>query len=138
MAALSDLRPLAAARLDAQVADWQEAIRTAGALLVETGATTDASTAEMIRNVEENGPYIVLAPGFAFAHARPSPAVIRTGLSWVRLSPPLAFGHETNDPVTLVVGLAAQDADAHTAALAALAQLLADPSTAQAARSPRL
>ncbi|UZJ33792.1 PTS sugar transporter subunit IIA [Streptomyces endophytica] len=132
MAALSDLLPLAAVRLDVQAADWQEAIRTVGGLLVETGATTDAYTAEMIRNVEENGPYIVLAPGFAFAHARPSPAVLRTGLSWVRLSRPVEFGHETNDPVTLVVGLAAQDADAHTAALAALAKLLADPATAQA------
>ncbi|MER6307494.1 PTS sugar transporter subunit IIA [Streptomyces sp. NPDC001657] len=132
MAALSDLLPLAAVRLDVQVADWQEAIRTAGGLLVETGVATDAYTAEVIRNVEENGPYIVLAPGFAFAHARPSPAVIRTGLSWVRLSRPLEFGHETNDPVTLVVGLAAQDAEAHTEALAALARLLADPATAQA------
>ncbi|WP_399122257.1 hypothetical protein [Streptomyces sp. N2A] len=81
---------------------------------------------------------MVLAPGFAFAPARPSPAVIRTGLSWVRPSRPSAFGHETNDPVTLAVGLAAQDADAHTAAPAALVQLLADPSTAQAERSPRL
>src|SRR4051812_7546839 len=102
MAALSDLLALAAVRLDVQVADWQEAIRTVGGLLVETGGTTDAYTAEMIRNVEENGPYIVLAPGFAFAHARPSPAVLRTGLSWVRLSGPVEFGHEANDPVTLV------------------------------------
>ncbi|MEJ8650853.1 PTS sugar transporter subunit IIA [Streptomyces sp. MS1.AVA.3] len=132
MAALNDLLPKAAVRLDVRVADWQEAIRAAGGLLVETGATTDDYTAEMIRNVEENGPYLVIAPGFAFAHARPSPAVLRTGMSWVRLQQPVEFGHESNDPVHLVVGLAAEDSGAHTAAMAALAQLLADPATGQA------
>lgn len=132
MAALNDLLPKAAVRLDVRVADWQEAIRAAGGLLVETGATTDGYTAEMIRNVEENGPYLVIAPGFALAHARPSPAVLRTGMSWVRLEQPVEFGHESNDPVHLVVGLAAEDSGAHTAAMAALAQLLADPATGQA------
>lgn len=132
MAALNDLLPQAAVRLDVRVADWREAIRAAGGLLVETGAATDTYTAEMIRNVEENGPYLVVAPGFAFAHARPSPAVLRTGMSWVRLEQPVEFGHESNDPVHLVVGLAAEDSGAHTAAMAALAQLLADPATAQA------
>ncbi|MEU6330739.1 PTS sugar transporter subunit IIA [Streptomyces sp. NPDC047049] len=132
MAALNDLLPQAAVRLDVRVADWREAIRTAGELLVDTGATTEAYTAEMIRNVEENGPYFVLAPGFALAHARPSPAVRRTGMSWVRLAQPVEFGHESNDPVHLVVGLAAEDSGAHTAAMAALARLLAGPATAQA------
>jgi PTS system ascorbate-specific IIA component len=134
MAALSELLPLGAVRLDVRVADWQEAIRVTGGLLTESGATTDAYTAEMIRNVEENGPYIVIAPGLAFAHARPSPAVHRTGMSWVRLEQPVEFGHETNDPVTLVVGLAAKDSGAHTTAMAALAKLLADPGTARALR----
>lgn len=48
-------------------------MRTAGDLLVSTDVSTDTYTEEMLRNVEENGPYIVIAPGFAFAHARPSP-----------------------------------------------------------------
>ncbi|MGW3012589.1 PTS sugar transporter subunit IIA [Streptomyces sp. NPDC001219] len=129
MAALSDLLPVAAVRLDVPVADWREAVRTAGGLLVETGAATGTYTTEMIRNAEENGPYFVIAPGFAFAHARPSPAVLRTGLSWVRLEAPVEFGHEAHDPVRLVVALAAADSGAHTAAMAALARLLADPAT---------
>ncbi|MFF2927422.1 PTS sugar transporter subunit IIA [Streptomyces celluloflavus] len=132
MAALSELLPVEAVRLDVPAADWREAIREVGGLLVATGVTTDTYTAEMIRNVEENGPYIVIAPGFAFAHARPSPAVLKTGLSWVRLAQPVEFGHEANDPVTLVVGLAAQDSAAHTAAMASLAKLLGDPDTARA------
>ncbi|GAA2094378.1 PTS sugar transporter subunit IIA [Streptomyces albiaxialis] len=134
MATLSELLPIEAIRLDVPAADWRRAVTAAGELLVANGTSTDAYTAEMIANVEENGPYIVIAPGFAFAHARPSPAVLRTGMSWVRLEEPVEFGHEANDPVTLVVALAARDAGAHTAAMAALARLLANPDTEQGLR----
>lgn len=134
MAALNEILPVEAVSLDVPAADWREAVRRAGDLMVATGAATDTYTAEMIENVQENGPYIVIAPGLAFAHARPSPAVLRTGMSWVRLAAPVEFGHETNDPVELVVGLAARDASEHTAAMGALARLLADPDTARALR----
>lgn len=132
MATVSELLPLEAVRLDATAADWREAVQLAGGLMSETGTSTGEYTAEMIGNVEENGPYIVIAPGFALAHARPSPAVLRTGMSWVRLARPVEFGHESNDPVDLVVGLAAKDKGAHQAALAELARLLADPGTVRA------
>lgn len=134
MAALSELLPVEAVLLDAPAADWREAVRRAGDLMVATGVATDTYTVEMVENVERNGPYIVIAPGLAFAHARPSPAVLGTGMSWVRLAEPVAFGHEANDPVDLVVGLAAKDASEHTAAMGALARLLADPGTARALR----
>ncbi|MEU4892858.1 PTS sugar transporter subunit IIA [Streptomyces sp. NPDC044780] len=127
---LQDLLPAEAVRLDVRAADWREAIAVAGRLMVETGVTTDEYTREMVANVEENGPYIVIAPGLAFAHSRPSPAVLATGMSWVRLAEPVAFGHEANDPVTLVVALAAQDSAAHTSAMASLARLLGDPASA--------
>lgn len=129
---LKDLLPVEAVRLDVRAADWREAIGAAGRLMVETGATTDEYTREMVANVEENGPYIVIAPGVAFAHSRPSPAVLSTGMSWVRLAEPVEFGHESNDPVTLVVALAAKDSAAHTSAMASLARLLGDPDTAAA------
>lgn len=134
MVALSELIPVEAVRLDVAASDWRDAIRTAGGLMVATGSSTDDYTAEMIGNVEENGPYIVIAPGFAFAHARPSPAVLRTGMSWVRLAEPVEFGHESNDPVDLVVALAAKDAGEHTAAMAGLARLLADEEMSAALR----
>ncbi|MGW7067282.1 PTS sugar transporter subunit IIA [Streptomyces sp. NPDC054855] len=132
MPQLTELLPVEAIRLDAPAPDWQGAIRAAGDLLVANGISTDVYTQEMLRSVEENGPYIVVAPGFAFAHARPSPAVRHTGMSWVRLVEPVPFGHDTNDPVRLVVALAATDASAHTQAMGALARLLADPGTVEA------
>ncbi|NIJ05648.1 PTS sugar transporter subunit IIA [Frigoribacterium faeni] len=110
----------------ARPADWREAVRLAGDGLVASGATTDAYTDEMIAAVDELGPYIVIAPGLALAHSRPSPAVSRTGLSWVGLAEPVAFGHKTNDPVDLVIGLAALDHDGHIEVMSALAGVLAD------------
>ena len=113
--------------LNVRAQTWQDAVARAGALLTASGIAEDAYTEAMIANVVDNGPYIVVAPGFAFAHARSSPAVHRTGMSWIRLTTPVAFGHKTNDPVMLVVALAATDASAHTAAMAELAKLLGDP-----------
>ncbi|MFF9785254.1 PTS sugar transporter subunit IIA [Streptomyces nigrescens] len=123
---LLDLLPEQAIRVAAQAEDWRTAVRLAGAGLAASGATTDAYTDEMIATVEGLGPYIVIAPGLALAHSRPSPAVRRTGLSWVSLQAPVEFGHEQNDPVRLVVGLAATDHTHHTTALGRLAQLLGD------------
>lgn len=124
MTALADLLTEDRVGLDLTAETWQDAVRAAGALLEHAEVADRAYTESMITNVETNGPYIVVAPGFAFAHARPSPAVHRTGMSWVRLAQPVAFGHKTNDPVTLVVALAATDSGAHNTAMAELAKVL--------------
>lgn len=123
---LSAMVPPEAIRLGAEVADWRAAVRESGAALVASGATDEAYTDEMIATVEQLGPYIVIAPGIALAHARPSPAVHRAGMSIVTLRDPVAFGHRDNDPVHLVVGLAAPDDEGHVTALATLAEFLAD------------
>lgn len=127
MASLSDLIDPSAIALDQRAASWEAAIRSAGELLEATGVADAAYTQAMVDSVHENGPYIVVAPGFAFAHARPSEAVHRTGMSWVRLAEPVEFGHKSNDPVTLVVAMAATDSSTHQEAMAGLAVLIGDP-----------
>ncbi len=123
---LLELLPNEAIALGASARDWREAVRLAGDALVRSGAATPAYAAEMIATVEQLGPYIVIAPGIALAHSRPSPSVLATGLAWVTLAEPVPFGHPDNDPVALVLGLAAPDENGHVDALAALANLLAD------------
>ncbi len=113
-------------RTGVQVADWREAVQAAGEALAASGATDPAYSAEMIATVESLGPYMVIAPGIALAHSRPSPTVHHTGFSWVRLATPVRFGHPENDPVELVIGLAALDEKAHIQGLAVLAELLGD------------
>ena len=119
---------MSAIRLKVHAADWRDAVRVCGEALVTGGITTPAYTAQMIATVEQLGPYLVIAPGIALAHARPSAAVLRPGLSWVTLAQPVRFGHKDNDPVTLVVGLAAPDDYSHVQALATFAGLLEDAS----------
>ena len=118
--------------LDAAAADWRAAVSLSGDLLEHSGAITADYTQAMIESIVDNGPYIVVAPGFAFAHARPSDAVHHTALSWVRLAEPVEFGHAKNDPVTLVVALAANDATTHTSAMADLAKVVGKRSTREA------
>ncbi|MCT2337726.1 PTS sugar transporter subunit IIA [Corynebacterium sp. p3-SID1056] len=132
MSTIDQLLAPGAVELNARAGDWREAIRLAGALLERSGNATEAYTDAMVHSVEDNGPYIVVAPGFAFAHARPSEAVRHTALSWVRLTEPVEFGHKSNDPVTLVVALAARDASEHLAAMKELAGLLGCSATRSA------
>jgi PTS system ascorbate-specific IIA component len=105
---------------------WRECFEVVGAGLVKSKRTTSHYTLEMIQAFEELGPYMVIAPGIALAHARPSDAVLETGLSLVTLTEPVEFGSQSNDPVSLVIGLAAKDHDSHIDLLAALSDLLAD------------
>lgn len=124
-----------AIRLDATAQGWEDAIRQAGALLEAEGVATGDYTQAMVDSVHTNGPYIVLAPGFAFAHSRPSEAVKRTGLSWLRLAEPVEFGHKRNDPVELVVAMAAADTTEHQDAMAQLAKVVSSKQTMERLRT---
>jgi PTS system ascorbate-specific IIA component len=106
-------------------ADREQAIRASGELLVSSGRVTAEYVEQMLAAVEEFGPYIVIAPGIALAHARPSEAVLETGLSLAVLAAPVEFGSH-NDPVRLVFGLAALDHESHLGVLADLAERLSD------------
>lgn len=125
MATVDSLLVPGAVDLHGTANDWREAIRLAGRLLEKAGTVTSDYTESMIQSVEDNGPYIVVAPGLAFAHARPSEAVKETSLSWVRLSEPVEFHHASNDPVHLVVACAAKNSSEHVEAMKQLARLLA-------------
>ncbi|QQC58553.1 PTS sugar transporter subunit IIA [Rothia kristinae] len=124
MVRLSDLISVPAIRLEVDAEDWRSAIQHTGALLADVGVAGPSYTQAMVDVVEEHGPYIVITPGFALAHARPDASVTATGLSFVRLAAPVRFGHASNDPVTIVMALTAQDPGAHQQALASLAQVL--------------
>ncbi|WP_338561377.1 PTS sugar transporter subunit IIA [Erwinia sp. E_sp_B04_7] len=122
----NEIIPLTHIRLQNDSTEWREAVISAGELLVAGKCSLPAYTDEMLRVVEEFGPYIVVAPGIALAHARPSASVLTAGLSLITLSTPVAFGHEENDPVWLVIALCAPDKTSHLALLAQLVSFLDD------------
>jgi len=108
--------------IQAQVSanDWRDAIRKVGALLVNAKSITPDYVDAMIRAVEEMGPYIVIMPGFALAHAAPSEAVLQNDTALITLKEGVNFGSD-NDPVYLVFCLSCKDRDAHQALLQQLA-----------------
>ncbi len=113
-------------RVGAIALDREHAIEMSGELLVASGRSTPEYTESMLDAVAENGPYIVIAPGIALAHGRPSEAVLEIGLSMVTLAEPVIFGNEANDPVRLVIGLCATDHKSHIDIMAELAAFLGD------------
>jgi mannitol/fructose-specific phosphotransferase system IIA component (Ntr-type) len=116
--------PLVATKVAA--ADWQDAIRAVGALLVADDAVEPRFVDAMIEVAKEFGPYIVVAPGIALPHARPEDGVKRASIGMITLAQPVEFGNEDNDPVTLVVALAAMDHKGHIQGLSELASVLGD------------
>ncbi|MCL2588512.1 MAG: PTS sugar transporter subunit IIA, partial [Oscillospiraceae bacterium] len=103
-------------------ADWQDAIRKAGQLLVDSGNITTAYIDAMIQAVNDMGPYIVIMPGFALAHAAPSEAVLETGSSLITLKEGVSFGSD-NDPVHVIFCLACKDRSSHLEALEQIAHV---------------
>ena len=102
---------------------WQEAITLAGSVLEEAGSITHEYTQSMIQAVKELGPYMVIMPGFAIAHAAPSPAVHKEDLALITLAEPVSFG-SPNDPVNLILCVACIDRESHVRALQNVAEVL--------------
>lgn len=114
--------------LQAQAANWEQAVRLAGKLLLLDGSITAEYIDAMVNAVKEIGPYMVIAPGIALAHARPEDGVLSVCMSLVRLADPVEFGAEKNDPVDLVFALGGSDNKEHISALKQLAEFLQDES----------
>jgi mannitol/fructose-specific phosphotransferase system IIA component (Ntr-type) len=107
------------------------AVRRSGELLVKSGLATESYIDGMLKNVEINGTYIVIAPGIAMPHARPEEGALDVGFSIVTLKEPVVFGHPKNDPVRIVIGLCAVDHQTHLKALAELVEILSHEENVQ-------
>lgn len=132
-----DALPDEAVTLRITVASWREAVLEAGRALERIGAVDPAYTRRMIDQIDLLGPYIVIAPGLALAHARPGNDVFADGMSVVTLAEPVAFGHKTNDPVSVVIGIAATKQNGHVGFIAGLADVLTHPDAVGALREAR-
>jgi mannitol/fructose-specific phosphotransferase system IIA component (Ntr-type) len=114
-------------RLQVAVKGWREAVRQGGELLQLAGICEARYVDAMIRAVEQLGPYMVLAPGLALAHARPEDGVLKVGMSIITLSTPVDFGSKENDPVKLVISFGGIDKTSHIGMLQELARFLMVP-----------
>ena len=103
---------------------WEQAIKTASQPLLEEKFIKEQYIDAMIENVNQNGAYMIIVPGFAMPHARPERGAIKTGMSVMHLEQPVVFPDEQEVKVLLV--LAAADANVHLDAMADLAEILID------------
>lgn len=112
--------------LDIEAETWEESIRVAAQLLLTEGYITEQYIDNMIESVHQLGPYMVIMPNVAFAHAKPDASVLKPGLSLSRLKNPVKFNSEFNDPVKVIFTIAANDGDSHMQGLSALAMFLSE------------
>ncbi|WP_166866351.1 PTS sugar transporter subunit IIA [Salinibacterium sp. ZJ70] len=112
--------------LAAAAGDWRSAVEIAGDALTASGATEAGYTSDMVRMIEDRGPYVVVAPGLALAHARPGVTVKRDGVAIVTLAEPVDFGHPYNDPVRVIVALAGASSASHLRLVAESANIFND------------
>lgn len=115
-------------RTKVKAASWKEAIQIAGGLLEASGSATSKYTEAMIAAVEEMGPYMVILPHFALAHAAPSKEVLKDDFALITLEEPVLFG-VPNDPVYIILALCARDGKSHMDALAKIAKVLMEEHT---------
>lgn len=111
-----------------QVESWREAINIAASPLQEQGYFQQAYIDDMIHSVEKLGPYIVIAPEIAIAHARPNNNVKKIGLSLLKLNQHINFSEEGHY-ASLVFVLSAIDNEGHLEVLRNLARTLGNQQT---------
>ena len=121
---LHHLLPSSHIQLDVECEDWREAIRKASEYLVRRNYVEERYVDSMIHNVEENGPYVVVSPGFAIPHDAIDCGSIKVGMNLIRLKNPIPFGVEEFDPVEFVCVLSAVDHKTHLKAFFNLVNML--------------
>jgi transcriptional antiterminator/mannitol/fructose-specific phosphotransferase system IIA component (Ntr-type) len=132
---LQDVLLLKTIELDVEAADWEEAIKSAGNLLVAAKAVEKRYVDSMIQCVKKMGVYIVIGPGLAMPHARCEDGVNKICLSMVRLKNPVNFGSQVNDPVDLIFAFGAVDYKSHLRVLYELWQIFNDSVAMQTLRT---
>ena len=120
---LSDLLPAQAIQIGVECSDWKGAIEASAKYLLKNGAINENYIKAMIKNVMENGPYIVVAPGFALPHEALNAGASKVGMSLIRLKTPVTFGKKEMDPIEWVCCLSAINKETHLKAMFQLVNL---------------
>nr|SFZ88758.1 Transcriptional antiterminator and PTS system component IIA [Loigolactobacillus rennini] len=107
--------------------NWRDTIQISAKPLLEENYISQSYIQAMISSLEEYGPYIVIGPSVALAHARPEDGVNKLGISVTTLKNPVYFGNPENDPVRIIFCLAAIDNYSHLNVMKAIVQLINEP-----------
>lgn len=107
--------------------DWRDAVRAACQPLIDDGAIKPIYPDEIIKKVEELGPYIVIAPNLCIPHAQEGVGVNETAMCFMKTEKPVHF--DPSDPdkdARVFVVLASTDNNIHLQNLALLVETMSD------------
>ena len=114
-------------QLKQHASDWRNAIEMAATPLLSNHKIEKEYVAAMQQAVLDFGPYMVLANGFALAHAQPGKLVHEVCISLITIDPAVDFGNQDFDPVDILIAFGTPDAESHIGMLRELASLLNQP-----------
>lgn len=106
--------------------DWREAVRAACQPLVTEGVAEPVYVNEIVRKVEELGPYIVIAPDICIPHAQEGLGVNDTAVAFMKTERPVSFAEDGEHDARLFFVLASTDNERHMENLMQLSEELSD------------
>ena len=116
---------LQALLVDSDSHDWQEAVKIIGKLLLDLDSIEEGYIQAMIDVINDIGPYIVVIPHLAIAHAAPLTYVKKNDLVIGVFKEPIYFGSD-NDPVHIIIGLCALTPHSHLEQFQRIADIFSD------------
>jgi PTS system ascorbate-specific IIA component len=102
---------------------FADAVSQSVSLLVASGKAQLSYVDEVLESLKTLGPYFVIAPGLALAHAKPSDSVLAPGMALLKLAQPVISG-SANDPVSLIFSFCSPNASEHMEMLADFGQIM--------------
>ncbi|MCP1102977.1 PTS system ascorbate-specific IIA component [Aequitasia blattaphilus] len=108
--------------------DWKEAVRMSCEVLEQDGTVEENYKEDIIRCIEEYGPYIVIMPDVAMPHSQEcAKGVHKTAIAFMKLEEPVSFDPEDEEKdATLFFTLASCNPEEHLENMAGLAELLSN------------
>lgn len=109
-----------------EITDWRDAIAESCQLLLDKKIIDQTYVDEIIRCVEEHGPYIVIVPEVAMPHSsEDSKGVFGTAISFTKMKKTIQFeSDEEKKSAILFFTLAAKNAEEHMENIQNLSELL--------------
>lgn len=106
--------------------NWEDAIKASVTPLINEGIATEEYTQAIIDSVNNNGPYIVIAPNICIPHAQQGKGVNDTAISFMKTNKPVKFSDSEEHNAQLFFVLASTDNNKHLNNLAELVEFLGD------------
>lgn len=106
------------------VENWEQAVRLASNPLLDAKIINENYQEQMIKNIKEMGPYVVLSKDIALPHARPQDGAKSSAIAVLKVKNRVNFTEDKN--VNIVIALACSNDDDHLKTLQFISNTLSD------------